>query len=204
MFSNKTIFIYLKGGGLNNSPLPKKEFTLISNKRFSAGFTLIELLVVIAIIGLLATISVVSVRKAIERAKITKVIYNLGQMANAINLYYLDTGTVPPWDTGWATPTYYCEPVAFGNGNFTPKPTGWNGPYMAWPENPWGGRYMSLPYILIDGIPLSAQQMIDDIADDGNLNTGLVISFGGGIQLLYLKDLMDLPSPGAFYASCTP
>lgn len=138
MFSKKTSFISLKGRGLNTS-LQKKEFTPINNKKFSAGFTLIELLVVIAIIGLLATISVVSVRKAIEKAKITKVIYNLRQMANAINLYYLDTGTVPPWDQQWIPALSYCEPAAFGKGNFTPKPAGWNGPYMTWPENPWEG-----------------------------------------------------------------
>ncbi len=52
------------------------------------GFTLIELLVVIAIIGLLATLSVVALNNARERARDTRRISDVKQIQTALELYY--------------------------------------------------------------------------------------------------------------------
>lgn len=52
-----------------------------------AGFTLVEMLVVIAIIGMLMALVSVAVWKALERAKITKIVVEIGQLQTAIQSY---------------------------------------------------------------------------------------------------------------------
>ena len=60
---------------------------LKTNKR---GFTLIELLVVIAIIGLLATIVLVSLNNARNKANNAKIKSDLSQQMLAVEMYYSD------------------------------------------------------------------------------------------------------------------
>ncbi len=60
---------------------------LKTNKR---GFTLIELLVVIAIIGLLATIVLVSLNNARNKANDAKVKSDLSQIMLGMEMYYAD------------------------------------------------------------------------------------------------------------------
>jgi len=59
------------------------------------GFTLIELLVTIAIIGLLAAIVFVSLNNARAKARDTKRMADLKQIANALELYYDKYGFYP-------------------------------------------------------------------------------------------------------------
>jgi type II secretion system protein G len=79
---------------------------LKTNKR---GFTLIELLVVIAIIGLLATIVLVSLNNARNKANNAKVKSDLSQVMLAVEMYYSDQipATYPP--TTWAALTTALE-----------------------------------------------------------------------------------------------
>ena len=59
------------------------------------GFTLIELLVVIAIIGILATIVLISLNTARQKARDTRRISDLRQVALALEMYYDDNGAYP-------------------------------------------------------------------------------------------------------------
>jgi len=76
-------------------------------KKSKRGFTLIELLVVIAIIGILATIVLVSLNSARQKARDTRRIGDLRQVALALEMYYDDNSAYPSvtgctaatWDT---------------------------------------------------------------------------------------------------------
>ncbi|MBI2415288.1 MAG: type II secretion system protein [Candidatus Kerfeldbacteria bacterium] len=70
------------------------------------GFTLIELLIVIAIIGLLATLAIVSLTTAQQKARDTKRVADLKQLQNAVELYFSQgsTATYPDsTDATWVT-----------------------------------------------------------------------------------------------------
>jgi type II secretion system protein G len=64
-------------------------------KKKSKGFTLIELLVVIAIIGILATIVLVSLNTARQKARDSRRVSDLRQIALALEMYYDDAITYP-------------------------------------------------------------------------------------------------------------
>lgn len=66
------------------------------------GFTLIELLVVIAIIGLLATLAIVSLRSAQQKARDTKRITDAKSMQTAVELYYSENSAGYPVPTSWS------------------------------------------------------------------------------------------------------
>jgi type II secretion system protein G len=67
---------------------------------FSRGFTLVELLVVISIIGILSAVTLASMSSVRKKARDIQRIANLNQIANAIALYQLDSGGIPPGEDG--------------------------------------------------------------------------------------------------------
>lgn len=60
------------------------------------GFTLIELLVVISIIGLLASITLVSLKRAIDRARMGKAQTEMDQIKKTMIIYKSQVGELPP------------------------------------------------------------------------------------------------------------
>lgn len=68
----------------------------INFRRAQSGFTLIELLVVIAIIGILATITTVSLTAARRRSRDTGRVANIRSAQNALELYFTNRADYPP------------------------------------------------------------------------------------------------------------
>lgn len=64
------------------------------------GFTLIELMVVLVIIGLLATIVIINVMPAADRAKVTKARADIQIIDQAVQMYYLDNRRYPTSEEG--------------------------------------------------------------------------------------------------------
>lgn len=65
------------------------------NKRLQKGFTLVELLVVIAIIGILATLLLLQLGVARQRARDAKRIADVNQIRTGSELYFDDNGSYP-------------------------------------------------------------------------------------------------------------
>ncbi len=73
-----------------------------SKRKGQKGFTLIELLVVIAIIGILATIVLVSLNTARQKARDARRLSDLRQIALALEMYYDDHPNTGYIDAGGA------------------------------------------------------------------------------------------------------
>ena len=65
------------------------------NKKYQKGFTLVELLVVIAIIGILATLLLLQLGTARQRARDAKRIADVNQVRTALELYFDDNAQYP-------------------------------------------------------------------------------------------------------------
>jgi general secretion pathway protein G len=86
------------------------------------GFSLVELMVVIVIIGLLATIVIINVMPAADRAAVTKARADIQTLEQAIEMYRLDHMTYPSGNEGLQ---------ALLSGNYIRR----------LPEDPWGNPY---------------------------------------------------------------
>ena len=86
------------------------------------GFTLVELMVVIVILGLLATIVVINVMPAADRAAATKARADIATLEQGIEMYRLDHLRYPTADEGLQ---------ALVSGNYVRR----------LPEDPWGNAY---------------------------------------------------------------
>jgi general secretion pathway protein G len=64
------------------------------------GFTLVELMVVLVIIGLLATIVIINVMPAVDRAAVTKAHADISTLEQAVEMYRLDNLHYPTSEEG--------------------------------------------------------------------------------------------------------
>jgi len=67
-------------------------------KKQNKGFSLIELLFVIAVIGMLATLSLVAINNAREKARDTRRLSDINQILQALELYFSSHRTYPAGD----------------------------------------------------------------------------------------------------------
>jgi general secretion pathway protein G len=94
------------------------------------GFTLLELLVVLGIIAVLTALVAPQVVRYLSDARGQAAIAQMKNLESAVELYYLDTGSYPPADTGLK-----------GLLQAPPNVAGWRGPYLKTDggiRDPWG------------------------------------------------------------------
>ncbi len=97
-----------------------------------AGFSLVELLVVLAIIGMIATMVTPQVLGYLGRAKGETARIQVKNIAQAVELYYLDLGAYPAPEQGLQALVQ-------------PTGPGWRGPYVRDARgltDPWGHPYL--------------------------------------------------------------
>ena len=107
------------------------------NKHFilqKDGMTLLEILVVMVILGLLATLGSIQLMSYLGRAKTDIARLQVAELANAVDLFYIDNGRVPT--------------TAEGLQILIQKPSqleSWRGPYLRKEEilkDPWGRPFI--------------------------------------------------------------
>ena len=164
----------------------------INNRR---GFTLVELLIVIAIIGILASIVLVSMGEAREKARVAKARSEIKQIYTAIFNLEGDTGYWPGHQDGYKK---QCPPSGNSNNNeicaddnaecvcgygerslnadcagLTQDDSvdpylGWDGPYFdEVPADPWGNEYFFDTDYYLDGGAGDCVVVIGSYGPDG-------------------------------------
>ena len=99
------------------------------------GFTLIELMVVIVIIGLLATVVILNVLPAQDKAMRQKAVADIALLEQAVEMYRLDMLRYPSTEEGLQA--LVTAPAAAGAGRYR------SGGYIRrLPNDPWGHSYL--------------------------------------------------------------
>lgn len=121
--------------------------TRLTARARSRGMTLIEILVVLVLIGVVLGIVGGNFLGRGEKAKADAAKIEIGQIAQALDLYKLETGRYPSTQEGLQA--LISAPPGVGN---------WNGPYwkkQTLPKDPWGNEYryaapgQSAPYDIV-------------------------------------------------------
>ena len=99
------------------------------------GFTLLEVMVVIVILGIIASMVVPNLMGNKEQADRQKVVVDIQQLENGLDLYKLNNGFYPTTEQGLQAlvtqPTSEPIPRSFPEGGFVKR----------LPKDPWGGEY---------------------------------------------------------------
>jgi general secretion pathway protein G len=114
-----------------------------SKRERERGFTLVEMMVVIVIIGLLATIVVINVMPAADRAAVTKARADIATLEQGVEMYRLDNMRYPTSEEGLQ---------ALVNGNYVRRlpDDPWNNPYRYAAPGP-EGRPFQISSLGADG-----------------------------------------------------
>lgn len=143
------------------------------------GFTLVEIMIVVVIIGILAAIALPAFKRVRDSSIASRVANDFRIFTDGFQTYALDNGSYPPDVTQGILPTGMEEYVRAD---------------MFAAETPIGGHYnweMGVQgveaAVSVEGptVDNSVLVMIDEIMDNGDLSSGIVLSrSGGGIMLV--------------------
>lgn len=135
--------------------------------RQQRGFTLLEVMVVIVILGIIASMVVPNLMGNKEQADRQKVVVDIQQLENGLDLYKLNNGRYPTTEQGLQAlvtqPTSEPIPRSFPEGGFVKR----------LPKDPWGGEYqLASPgeMGLIDVFSMGPDQTAGTEDDIGNWN----------------------------------
>jgi len=126
-------------------------FLYLKKSKIQKGFTLIEVLTTIAIIGVLATVVLVAISGAKEKAEVAKAQNGINDLYNAIQQLAADTGEWPDHknvdESEGGSPTneildLSCATCGLLTDDISQGYIGWSGPYLSeLPVDPWGNNY---------------------------------------------------------------
>lgn len=138
------------------------------------GFTIPELLIVVSAIALLSSIVIAALMRARERAFVSRLAEDYGQINRAVEAYRTQNSNSPCLDANMATNdmTDAYEKGAFvGIYNWPKNPlsTDYYLAYTGTPGNPTASNY----YYIGTTMPSDIALIFDKLYDDGNLGTGL-------------------------------
>ena len=126
----KLIFRLMLDPSFTNQARPARR-----RKRDERGFTLTELMVVIFIIGLLATVVMLNVIPAQDKAVVTKAKADIAQLEQGVENYRLDNLTYPTTGDGLnalvTAPPALAQPERYRRGGYI----------KTLPKDPWGRPY---------------------------------------------------------------
>jgi len=88
-----------------------------------SGFTLIELLIVIAIVGIMSTLTIVSLDRAKSKARDARRLSDITQIQKALEVYYYSEDKYPDMDEGFCT--YGLSSVVACNSLLSNPTTAW-------------------------------------------------------------------------------
>lgn len=158
--------------------------------RSTAGFTLVELSVVVFIIGMLAAISLPTMKRVAQKARVSAVANDLRTFTTALQTYNLQNGRWPtdtlpkilPREMAGALPTAFTRKTPIGG-------------FYDWDQNVSPNGFLTKAAITLitqgtdrvtgDAALLTA---IDRTLDDGNLRTGNV-RLGSTNALVFIIEL---------------
>ena len=131
------------------------------------GFTLLEVMVVIVILGIIASMVVPNLMGNKEQADRQKVVVDIQQLENGLDLYKLNNGFYPTTEQGLQALVTQAtsEPIprSFPEGGFVKR----------LPKDPWGGEYqLASPGEMgrIDVFSMGPDQTAGTEDDIGNWN----------------------------------
>lgn len=162
----------------------------LCSRRPSAGFTLVELSVVVFIVGLLAAISLPTMKRVSQRARVSAVANDLRTFTTALQTYNLQNGRWPADTLPKIMPR---EMIGALPASFTRKTP--IGGYYDWDQNVSPNGFLTKAAVTL--ITQGADKLSGDTAlltaidralDNGNLKTGNV-RLGSTNALVYIIEL---------------